>query len=99
MHYNRDPKARYVDNLNRSAHLIHTNECPGEWVEDTIEFSVSSPDYLIESIDKRCVSVSHDFGTLYVGALRVEETVTAVTIADGSDGTAPRLMENGYRHG
>ena len=38
-------------------------------------------------------------GVLYVGPVRVEEITTAVTIADGSDGDAPRLIQPGYKHG
>ncbi len=98
VHYNRDPKSRYVDQFNASSHLVHTNECAGEWLGDTIEFSVSNPDFLLPDIDKRCVSISHDLGTLFVGPLTVEEITTSVTIADGSDGVAPRLMEPGYKH-
>lgn len=99
VHYNRDPKSRYVDQFNASAHLVHTNECAGEWLGDTIEFSVSNPDFLLSDIDKRCVRIGHDLGVLYVGPVRVEEITTAVTIADGSDGDAPRLIQPGYKHG
>ena len=97
--YNRDPLSRYVDPFNTSAHLVHTNESPREWIKDTLEFSVSNPDYLRPDVDKRCIGIGHDFGTLYVGGVTVEEITTAVTVADGSDGAAPRLMEDGYRHG
>ena len=38
-------------------------------------------------------------GVLYVGPLTIEEVTTAVTVADGSDGDGPCLMESGYRHG
>ena len=99
VHYNRDGKSRYVDQFNTDAHLIHTNECAGEWVCDTLEYSVSNPDYLRPDVDKRCVRIGHDLGVLYVGPLTIEEVTTAVTVADGSDGDAPCLMESGYRHG
>ena len=99
VHYNRDGASRYVDPFNTTARLVHTNECAGKWVTETIAFSVSNPDYLREDVDKRCVTIGHDLGVLYVAPLTVEEITTAVTIADGTDGAAPRLIERGYKHG
>ena len=100
VNYNREASSRYVDEFDTHHKLVHTDEAPGKWIDAQIDYAIYNRDYLTEDIDKRNIVVSHDLGTLYVGPITVDEVVSAVTIGDGTNGTlAPRLIQEGYRHG